>query len=110
MSDNKIDLKPVEIEGFGRVEDSRLKGLKRQTHPTLPLERTFCNLCGNPFGWVSTESYEFVACGEVIVFCNECEELIRTKLGSIPLKVAALDNAIDIPNPQDKDKLILGGN
>ena len=110
MPDNKQDLKVIELAGFGRVEDSRLKGyagIKRETHPTLPLERTFCNLCGKPFGWVSTESYEFIKCGEVVVFCNDCEESIRLKLGGIPMQVAAPDEAINIPNPKDKDKLIV---
>lgn len=103
MSDNKQDLKLVELEGFGRVEDSRLKGYKHTiTHPTLPLERTFCSNCGAPYGWVSVESYEFIACGEVVVFCTVCEEAMRKKLGPIPLQVAAGEHARDIPAPVHK--------
>jgi len=110
MPDNKIDLTPVELPGFGRPEDSRLKGfIRRETHPTLPLERTFCTLCGVPFGWVSVESYEFVKCGEVIVMCNACEEAVRQKLGGIPMQVAAPDEAVNIPNPKDKNKIIVEG-
>lgn len=90
-------IKPEEIAGMGRVEDSRLKGYRGKiTHPTLPLERTFCTNCGAPFGWVSTESYAFIEAGEVVVFCNDCEARMQL-LGGVPLKVAAPDNATEIP-------------
>src|SRR3954470_519867 len=106
--EERVELKPVELPGFGRPEDSRLKGYNGNvTHPTLPLCRTYCTNCGKPFGWVSVESYEFVECGEVIVMCNDCEEMIRTKLGGIPMQVAAPDEATNIPNPKDKDKVVL---
>ena len=108
MSDDQKrgeDLKPIEIAGFGRVEDSRLKGYrKRITHPTLPLERTFCTKCGAPFGWVSTESYEFIQTGEVVVFCNNCEAAMA-KLGGVPLIPAALDDATEIPMPLRRGSL-----
>jgi hypothetical protein len=104
------DLKPVEIPGFGRVEDSRLKGFagqQRITHPTLPLERTFCSKCGKPYGWVSTESYEFIEAGEVTVFCEECETEINKIAGSVPLVPAAPKEATEIPPPPHRRPLEL---
>lgn len=99
MADEKIlrgdDLKPVEIPGYGRVDDSRLKTI-RITHPTLPLERTFCIKCGRPYGWVSTESYSFISVGEVVVICEICEEAMN-KLGGVPLVKAADKDATEIP-------------
>jgi len=62
--------------------DSRLKGYAgRVTHPTLPLERAYCTICGRPYGWVSMESYEHVAPEEVIVVCDGCDE----RYGRMPL-------------------------
>ena len=66
--------------------DSRLKGYtNRVTHPTLPLERTFCSHCGRPKGWVSVESYEFIKAAQIIVLCDDCEEKL-TQLGPLPLE------------------------
>lgn len=95
----QAELKPVEYEGMGRPDDSRLKGFGnvRITHPTLPLERTFCGKCGAPYGWVSVESADYIRAGEVFVFCEKCEEDMRTKLGPIPLAVAAPKEATEIP-------------
>lgn len=105
--DNKQDIKSVELPGFGRPEDSRLRGFTgNATHPTLPLERTYCTLCGKEFGWVSVESYEFIRAGEVIVFCNECEEAVRSKIGGVPLEVAALDNATELKPRPEKGKIL----
>jgi hypothetical protein len=68
--------------------DSRLKGYgQRVTHPTLPLERTYCVRCGKPKGWVTTESADFIRIANIIVICDECEERLN-KLGPIPLKRA----------------------
>ncbi len=68
-------------------EDSRLKGYAgKVTHPTLPLERTYCANCGKPYGWVSTESYAFIEVMEIIVICDECDE----KLGKLPLVEAKI--------------------
>lgn len=103
MSEEKVErgelIKPEEIPGFGRVEDSRLKGYNGKiTHPTLPLERTFCSKCGAPFGWVSTESYHYIEIGAVTVFCNDCEQGMNA-IGGVPLKVAAGQDATVIPPP-----------
>ena len=90
-------LKPVEISGLGRVEDSRLKGFNHTvTHPTLPLERTYCTKCGKPYGWTSTESSAMIAAGEVVVFCEKCEADMN-KLGGIPFVPAAPRDATEIP-------------
>ena len=91
------ELKPVELAGFGRVEDSRLKGFnKAETHPTLPLERTYCTKCGTPYGWVSTESSQYISTAEVVVFCERCESDMRA-LGPIPFECAAPKEATEIP-------------
>lgn len=102
MSDDKDKqgepLKPVEIEGFGRVEDSRLKKFTMGvTHPTLPLERTYCSNCGTPYGWVSTESSQYIEAAEVVVFCTRCDEEMNKKLGQIPLKCAGDENTREFP-------------
>jgi len=41
--------------------------------------------------------------------CNACEEAVRQKLGGIPMQVAAPDEAVNIPNPKDKNKIIVEG-
>jgi hypothetical protein len=71
-------------------EDSRLKGSGSVvTHPTLPLERTYCVSCGAPKGWVSVESGEFIRCNNVIVICDLCEEKYNA-MGGIPLVQAPI--------------------
>jgi len=91
------ELEPVEIPGFGRLEDSRLKHNKVR-HPRFPyLIRTYCSVCGKEHGYVAEESYAYIEAQEVIVICNDCDELIRQKLGAVPLKVAATNEATSIP-------------
>lgn len=91
------ELKPIELPGFGRVEDSRLKGIfGTVTHPIYPLERTFCCKCGAPYGWVSMESSKYIAAGEVVVICEKCEGEMK-KVGPIPLVPAAPKEATEIP-------------
>lgn len=95
--EERVDLKPVEYSGFGRPDDSRLKGYKGTvTHPTLPLERTYCTKCGKPYGWTSTESSAMISAGEVIVICDSCEVDMR-KIGPIPFIPAAPQEATEIP-------------
>lgn len=54
--------------------DSRLHGyFGRETHPTLPLERTYCVFCGCPKGWVTTDSMNFIRATQAIVVCNDCD-------------------------------------
>ena len=99
-------IKTQELPGYGRVEDSRLKGSNLQhkiTHPTLPLERTFCTKCGKPYGWVSTESSQLIAAAEVIVFCEACETEMNA-ITPIPFKKAAPADAVDIPSLQETIK------
>lgn len=104
------ELKPTEITGFGRVEDSRLKGyFKRVSHPTLPLIRTYCCKCGREYGWVSEESYEYIAAGEIVVFCEECEKDINKIGGGVPLPVAGDQNTKVLQSPpQIKTNAIAG--
>lgn len=55
--------------------DSRLAGHRgRITHPTLPLERTFCANCGRPKGWVSFETGDTIRAEQIVVLCEDCEE------------------------------------
>ncbi len=85
-----------ELPGFGRMEDSRVKGYRgKVTHPHMPLERSYCSNCGAPFGWVSTESSQMIAAGQVIVFCERCEEDMNKKLGPVPLPLAGDKNTTD---------------
>lgn len=54
--------------------DSRLKGYFGQvTHPTLPLQRTYCFFCGRPAGYTSTDSSQFAAAAHIIVTCDDCD-------------------------------------
>jgi hypothetical protein len=74
-----------EIFQFG--EDSRLKGYRnRISHPTLPLERTFCSNCTEPYGWASVESSQMIAAAEIIVLCPKCEHELSGRCGPIPLE------------------------
>lgn len=82
------EIKTPEYPGLGVPEDSRLKGYFGQiTHPTLPMQRTYCTYCGKPYGWVNQESSEMIALKQVIVICNECEESLNKKVGPIPFRV-----------------------
>lgn len=65
-----------------RDADSRLKGFFGQvTHPTLPLQRTYCFLCGKPNGYTSMESSEFIAPAHIVVTCDDCDRDIIMKFG-----------------------------
>src|SRR5258708_3231028 len=66
----------------GRV-DSRLERGK-VTHPTLPLERTFCVFCGRPKGWVTQASSEFIEAQNIVVGCDSCNEKFNQKMGPLP--------------------------
>lgn len=67
------------------ADDSRLKGyFGEQTHPILPLERTYCTNCGKPKGWVSREQGEYIRVNSIIVICDDCDET----LGKLPLQEA----------------------
>ena len=106
--EERIDLTPVHFEGFGKPEDGRLKGYHgKVTHPTLPLERSYCSHCGAPYGWVSEESSQLIAAAEVIVFCQQCEHDMNTKLGPVPLKAAGDQNTTDIPPNPKKQGIII---
>lgn len=98
--DEKQEMKPLEIEGMGRPDDSRLK-INKVTHPTMAMERTYCTNCGSPYGWVTQESAKYIACQEVIVFCERCDEEMRTKLGPIPLQVAGDQNTTEFRHGSD---------
>lgn len=67
--------------------DSRLKGyFGYVTHPTMPLERCYCTVCGAPKGWVTQDSSEFIELAGIIVVCDTCERDLREKTGQpIPL-------------------------
>jgi hypothetical protein len=62
--------------------DSRLKGFFGQvSHPTLPLQRTYCFRCGAPCGYTSIESSQFVAVAHIVVTCDKCDADIVEKYG-----------------------------
>jgi hypothetical protein len=62
--------------------DSRLKGFFGQvSHPTLPLQRTYCFLCGKPWGYTSIESSQHVAPAHIVVTCDDCDLNIVEKYG-----------------------------
>ena len=95
----QVDIKPIEIPGYGRPEDSRTR--HRIMHPTLPLIRTFCTNCGKPYGWTNSETYDMIEASEIIVLCEDCEAEINAKVGSIPLQVAGTKEMTDIPKQRD---------
>lgn len=62
--------------------DSRLKGIVREvTHPTMNLERTYCFICGKPWGWTTTESSKMSAPAHIVVSCDDCDAQIIGKVG-----------------------------
>lgn len=62
--------------------DSRLKGFFGQvTHPTLPMQRTYCFLCGAPTGYTSMESSKYVPPSHIVVTCDNCDRDIIEKFG-----------------------------
>lgn len=73
-----------------KMVDSRLQGFTgRVTHPTLPLERTYCAHCGKPKGWVSVGTMGYIRVLNIIVICDDCELKLK-KLGPIPLLEAPI--------------------
>lgn len=94
-----VDLKPVEVPGMGRPEDSRLKGyFGKVTHPSELMERTYCTKCGAPYGFVAQESMEHIRVGSIIVLCEKCEAELNA-LGGVPMEVAAGKEATHLPDP-----------
>ena len=65
------------------MEDSRLKR-STITHPTLPLERTFCAECGKPWGWASMETSKTIAPAEIQVICENCLQQKTDQAGLPP--------------------------
>ena len=62
--------------------DSRLKGFFGQvTHPTLPLQRTYCAMCGKPWGYCTSESSQHIAPEHIIVTCDDCDFKFLEKYG-----------------------------
>lgn len=81
-----------------KFDDSRLKGYNKVvTHPTLPLERTYCANCGKTKGWVTTESADFIKAANVLVYCDPCAERMNAKLGKIPLQEIQIQEVYGIP-------------
>jgi hypothetical protein len=56
------------------------------THPTYPLERAYCVICGKPKGWVSQESSKYIAASNIFLICEDCE----TQFGKPPLVEAKI--------------------
>lgn len=57
--------------------DSRLKGYFGQvTHPDLPMQRTYCFLCGAPAGFCSMDSSKHESPQQIVVTCNDCDAVM----------------------------------
>lgn len=55
--------------------DSRAKGSAGhpvETHPIYPLQRVYCVKCAKPYGYVSMESYKYIAANNIVVVCDDC--------------------------------------
>lgn len=71
--------------------DSRLQGFFGQvTHPALPLQRTYCFLCGKPWGYTSMESSQNIAPQHIVVTCDDCDMVMIAK-GAQSVPQAVLD-------------------
>lgn len=69
-----------------RDSDGRLKGyFGNVTHPTMPMERVYCFLCGAQAGFISRDSSKLVAPQHVVVTCDQCDHDIVAKFGDLPL-------------------------
>jgi hypothetical protein len=92
------------------MEDSRLKGYNGTvTHPTLPLERTFCSKCGRPWGWSAVDSSQFIAPTKIQVICDPCFDDMNRDAQSpptglvVPPSYLQLYGLIDENDPRVKD-------
>lgn len=88
MSLNPNELSQLASEG---KIDSRMKDAK-VTHPRFNMERCYCCVCGNPKGYVSTESAEFIRVMNIIVVCDDCE----ASFGELPLPKADIKDIKEI--------------
>jgi hypothetical protein len=82
----KLSLEDLKLILTGKV-DSRTKGSAGnpvETHPTLPMQRVYCIMCGAPHGYVTMESYEYIAANNIIVVCDACD----VSMGTLPLEKA----------------------
>jgi hypothetical protein len=80
--------------------DSRLKGyLGHVSHPTMAAQRTYCFLCGAPFGYCSLDSSKYVAPEQIIVTCDDCDMAMMMK-GGTPVPQSVLDAYGIIPEAQ----------
>lgn len=66
-----VTLEDIKLINAGLV-DSRIKGIKKETHATLPLEKAYCIFCGRAGGYTSMESAEFIRANNVIYVCDDC--------------------------------------
>ena len=64
--------------------DSRLQGTLRPKVTTQDgkFERTYCFLCGKPFGWVSTDTSLTASPSHIVVSCDQCDADIITKMSN----------------------------
>src|SRR5260370_40852432 len=92
------------------MEDSRLKGYNGTvTHPTLPLERTYCARCGRPWGWATVESSQFIEPANIQVICDPCFDAMNQDAQCpaaglvVPQSYLELYGLIDENDPRVKD-------
>jgi hypothetical protein len=64
-----------------RDSDSRLQGFFGPviTDPSGKFQRTFCFLCGKPYGWCSTDTGLTASPAHIVVTCDRCDADILTK-------------------------------
>jgi hypothetical protein len=90
------------------MEDSRMSGHHGiVTHPTMPLERTYCVNCGRPWGWCS----QGTGIAGIQVICDDCETKMNEKASlppdcsgvQVPRSYLEMYGLIDENDPRVKD-------
>ncbi len=67
-----------------RDSDSRAQGLFAPvvTDPSGKYQRTYCFMCGKPWGWCSTETGLTAAPSHIVVTCDRCDEDVIKKMSN----------------------------
>jgi len=72
-------------------------------HPTLPLERVYCINCSRPYGWVTTESYSYIAVNNIVVLCDVCEQILgKPQLQEAKIKLVPTEATDPLAAPVTK--------
>lgn len=88
------------------MEDSRMAGHHgKVTHPTMPLERTYCVNCGRPWGWCGGEKppdHIRVICDPCFDAMNEAAQVPTIGL-EVPRAYLEMYGLIDENDPRVKE-------